>query len=476
MKITKKLLTILLVFALAFSIVACGDPEPCSEHIDENNDGVCDREDCGALIPGKAVGNAVATSYVDAVFQAIESAKTIVFTAEIDTTVTKTDFKDKNGNIMPPVGREQTIKIGGIAEFTLSYNEEKVDLKCQLDLSVDNSGEVEEISEAVYFIDGILYTKAVNDVWYGERITAEMLLSTLPEEALAILSSMDFDAFITAPTEEKIAEVKGAINEALSGLFKVNEDGSIGIVFDMASKINPYLTAIQAIDGEDTIADILNPYLMSMGITSTLEELIDVITLSGSKTAGELYSALNVYLTQNTGKNLQGMYDEIMAIPEIEIALISAGVCDKAGFDEIKALKLDTVMAQYSALTVDELMVALFGEGATVAQLGAMVKAVVTMPLSEFEDFETLEAIADLASCDAAYSYFNIALDEGKNFSGMSAGIEFSFKTVCEIERDSSSEYYSLLLVDFGFEINITSISATETTIELPEGVVIPPV
>ena len=474
MKAFKKILTLLLALALAFSVVACGEIKPCEEHIDENNDGVCDRENCGELIPGKAVSEAVATTYVDAVFEAIESAKTITLTAEIDTTIIKGALRDKTGNLMYSYIKDKAVEILGVAEMTLSFNEEKLDFKCQLDLTAKEGEKSEQIHEAVCFIDGILYKKAVNDVWYGERISTEDIMEMLPEAARDILAGVDFDSLVIAPKEEDFAKIRNAINEAVGGMFTVNSDGSIGIGFDLAEKINPYISALKAIDGEDTIASVVNPYLMSMGITSTFEELVDVVSASGKRTVGELYSALNVYLTQETGKNLQGIYDEIMAIEGVKAALITAEVCDEAGFEQIKAIKLDDVIAEYSTLTVDRLAATLFGEGVTIAQLGAQIKAIAMTPFAEFEGFSVIETALDLTSCETAYGYFNINLDEN-GFSGLSIGSDISFKTVVEMDAKKGVEYYSVLSVDLDFDINIISISAEETTITLPEGVVIPP-
>lgn len=472
MKITKRILSLLLVLALAFSIVACGEPKPCDEHIDENNDGVCDREGCGELIPGKAVSEAIATSYVEAVFDMVETAKTISFVAEIDTTITSGAFRDKAGNLMTIGEEDEKIIIDGTANFTISYIEERVDFKCELSLTADVAGEIQEINEAIYFIDGVLYTQAVNDVWYGERITAEMLMSMLPPEVAELLSGIDLDSIITAPTEEDVAELKSQINDAINGMFKVNEDGSIGIGFDYAELINPYLQSIKAIDGEDTIASVVNPYLMSAGVTTTLESLIDAFSLSGTKTVGELYSALNVYLTQNTGKNLQGIFDEIMAIPELKQALVMAELCTEAEFEELKAIKLDTAIADYTALTVDELLLSTSEEGETpntVAELGAMIKTVVTTPLSEMEGFSELEATMDFTTLDSANDYFSIKLDKELGFEEIKAGSELVFTTLMDTATQRNIVYYSTVSVDFAFEISITAISTETTTISIPE-------
>ena len=138
--------------------------------------------------------------------------------------------------------------------------------------------------------------------------------------------------------------------------------------------------------------------------------------------------------------------------------------------------KADTVIAEYQTLKVDELMVALFGEGVTIAELCATVKTIIATPLQQFEGFSTVEAVLDLTSCDVADGYFSIKLDDEMGFSGLNTGTNLSFKTVVEIEEKDNIEYYSVLSVDYSFEINITSISAETTTIAIPEDeVVIPP-
>ncbi len=480
MKFTKKLLALLLVFALAFCFVACGDPKPCEEHIDENSDGVCDREGCGALIPGAAVSEAVATSYVDAVFEAIEAAKTISFVVDVDTTVTISAARDKAGNLMNATEKDQVTKVAGTATIKLSYiEEERYDFMCELALTVDALGEKQEINEAVYFIDNVFYTETnVPGTWIGTEISAETVMAMLPPEVSSVLSGIDLGTIITAPGEEDIAAVKTAINEAVSGLFTVNEDGSIGIGFDAAAIVNPYLTALKAIDGEDTIASIINPYLMSAGVTTTVESLCDTVAASGNITVGQLYSAINVYLNDTYGKNIQGIFDEIMAIPELKSALVAAEVCTAEEFEQLKAIKIDTVIAEYTALTVDALLSSFAEDPAaamTAAQLGAMAKTVVTTPLAQMEGFAMVKEVIDLTTLDAANSYLNIDLDKELGFERLAIGSELAFTTLSSAHIKEAATYFSTISFDFDFEISINAISTETTTIALPEGAFVVP-
>ena len=101
-KLSITLLMLLCLIVSMFAFASCGDPEPaeCTRHVDLNGDGICDNEGCGASVEAKApyvpvpVNPTQATAYVNAIWGAVENAKTITVSINMSSTVGKGDSVD----------------------------------------------------------------------------------------------------------------------------------------------------------------------------------------------------------------------------------------------------------------------------------------------------------------------------------------------------------------------------------------------
>ena len=89
----KKILALLVVLSMVFCFAACGPEETptpenptCTDHVDADGNGICDTPGCGASVKGEyaptPVAPGMAAAYVNAIWGAVEAAKTVTATVD----------------------------------------------------------------------------------------------------------------------------------------------------------------------------------------------------------------------------------------------------------------------------------------------------------------------------------------------------------------------------------------------------------
>ena len=78
----KKIISLILALAALFVFASCGGATECTDHKDNNNDGICDTEGCGVAVEGKPETTGVTLSYevtvTDEEGNAIEGAVVVI--------------------------------------------------------------------------------------------------------------------------------------------------------------------------------------------------------------------------------------------------------------------------------------------------------------------------------------------------------------------------------------------------------------
>ncbi len=502
MKITKKIIALLLAMALAFCFVACGEPEPteCTSHVDKNGDGICDTEGCGAPVEKKPpqayvptpVNPAQAAAYVGAIWGAVENAKTVTVSIDMTSASGVGDSIDESGKVVEEAyGDAMSVHF----DITLAKTQEAVNLKVVGTADVD--GDIQAME--AYIVDGVGYSRNKEDTEWGEWYVApveipEEITSTVGQIMAVISSYLPEDFEIT---EDMIAEAKAAIAGAVSALMTVNEDGSFGAKLDAKPAVDAVLGFVAAIDIEDTMAEFINSVLALVDPEMTVEAILDGVGTYGSLTVGEIYTAVNDAVNEKTGMTIQQLKDAVLAEEQITSLLVAYGVVTEQMLADIKAMDIDTMMADYMEMTMDDVVYMVMmsmsdpeaspandGDAGdtvdTTGMLAAMAAELKTMltdttvGVAAGEGFDVFLDVIKTVDVDALYAYVNVKLGADLSFGKIEFGekIDISLTgpmTVYDEENETVIECKAEQYVQMEVVVAITSISSSETVIEAPE-------
>lgn len=506
MKLTKKIIALLLVAAFAFCFVACGEPTECTSHVDENGDGICDNEGCGATVEKPEtvyvpvpVDPVQAAAYVGAIWGAVENAKTVTVSIDMNSTVGKGESIDADGNAVSEAAED---KMSVHFDVTVAAAENAVNLKVVGSADADG----EKTAMEAYIVDGVVYAREQYDGewsdWDVETIEIPEEVSTTVTQIMSIISSYipeDFEI-----TDDMIAQAKAAIASAVSSLMKVNEDGSFGAKLDVQPAVKAAVDFIAAINPDDTVAEFINSVLALVEPTLTVETILDGVGVYGSVTVGQIYEAVSTAIETETGMTIQDIKDTVLAQQQIIDLLIGYGVVTQEQIDSAKAINVDEAIADYAAMTLDDVAYMIIssasGEAApatdaavegsgtaetapdttgTLAETAAQIKAMLTgTTVGEMagEGFDTFLEVMKSVKVNALYAYVNVKLGADLSFGKIEFGEKVDMALTIPTREyvevgtdyelvDCTAEQYNVTEI----VVAITSISSSETAIVAPE-------
>ena len=366
MKLTKKLLALLLVFVMVFSLASCfggPDGEPtvqggCTSHVDNDGDGKCDNEGCDAPVGGYVptpVAPDAAAAYVNAIWAAVETAKTVTATLEMSNTEAESDTVDKDGNV---IYEAYNNTMTAHFDLTLAMSENGLNLKV-----IGNAAMGEETqSFETYLVDGLMYSRmGYMDEWTEWNV--EPFENLGGEEGIisqftAIITGLlpeDFEV-----TDDMIAEVKAVFAQAIAALMTVNPDGSFGAKLDLKPVIQEVVNFLSSITETTTVEEVINKALSYVDPEMTISAILDDIATYGEITVGEIYTAINDAFLAEYEMGVNDIKNLIFSEESITSMLIANGSLDEETLASIQEMDIDAMMLEYATLNIDDLVYMMF--------------------------------------------------------------------------------------------------------------------
>ena len=451
----------------------------------------------GATVP---MDPALATTYVNAIWSAVENAKTI--TAKYETVMyqSTSDAVAEDGEVIFE-GYEDTVQMS--IEITLAMTETGISVK--MTGTVKEDDDVQEIE--AYVVDGVCYGRIKEGAEWDEW---EVTPIEIPEEANGMITQLG--AIITQMipadfeiTTEMIDEVKAAFAEAFTAALGVNPDGSFGVRVDTKDAIDAVLAFIKSIEADDTVGEIINSVLAMIDPEMTIESILDEIGANGAITVGEIYAALDAAFVEQFGMGINDIKNALLAEEAIVAMLVEQGIADEETLAAIAETDVEVMMADYLEMTLDDLVYMIFAAQSspepevqpmteepveepvdTTGMLAMMVeeiKAMLAMTLEEAAgiDYEMMMASIDAIEIRANYAYLTFKIADDLSIEKIEIGqkLDYTFgNTVRDYrEIDLGEGNYDYIVIE-GYEtltmtqetvFVITSVSNVETVITAPE-------
>ncbi|MBQ8174466.1 MAG: hypothetical protein IJ009_03595 [Clostridia bacterium] len=380
----KKLLSLLLVLAMLTGVLAACSSSTCKEHVDADKNGVCDvceaevpipcdkhtDEDlnnicdkCGATLTNDLT-KLLGIKIVKVAKDQIDTAKSVKITFDVQASVIYT----KNG--------EAVENDGGVYTYTIYLNrtEEGVDYKVHTlskILNAETGAYVTELDAVTqYKIGSVVYMyDAQEDTYWsydtstsqdGTAVDVTLQLERLEAALVGLLNDY-------AMSEEELEEVGSALVTAFS---IVNGKGSLSV--DLKPHFDSLKAYIMELDPETkTVRSLFNDILALADPSLTVEQIVDTIEDVGAMNVAEALSAIDIYLTDEYGKTLQGLYDELLANENAKVLIASLVLVadatpeEQAQFDawygSLQAQKIaDLIPEEMKAMTVYDLFALFF--------------------------------------------------------------------------------------------------------------------
>lgn len=293
-----------------------------------------------------------ATTYVNAIWGAVENAKTVTATIYVYQSQSNSDAVNAEGEV---VYEADEFWAYARMDVTLAMSENGLNVKIVGDGV--NDGGTSKIEG--YIVDGVEYSRiSENDVW-GEW---EVQPFEMPEDAAGILTQLE--AIITEAipddfemTAEKISEIKATLGTAIATAMGVNPDGSFGLRVDSKVAIDAMLDYFKGIKAEDTVGSVINGILAMIDPEMmTIEAILDEIGTNGAVTVGEVYTALNAALVEETGKSINDIKNALLAQEAIVTILVEEGIADAETLAAIAGNDVEVMIADYTEMTLDDLV------------------------------------------------------------------------------------------------------------------------
>ena len=571
----KKIFALFVALAMVLCFASCdgtrGEIIPnenaCVDHVDSDGDGMCDTDGCGATVEvsndggdttpgdngttengngnsgnsgntesgdnggntgnsgnsgntgnsGVAMDSMLATTYTNAIFDAIENAKTV--TAAV-TLIYKKDAGDSLAIDDGRVVREGNgIEVSLDLDVTLAMSENGLNFKILGDaITTRKQGDkVQSANEKMeaYIVDGVSYFRAIQgDEWGDWAIDPiEMPENTngMITQLVAIIAELAPGEFEVTP--EMIEEMKLTFTNAITVLMTVKPDGSFGARVDAKDSSDALVEFLKGIKAEDTASEVINRFLAMSNLNFTVEALLDEIGTCGAVTVGELYAYFNEVFVTELGVGINDAKNAILTEERIVAILVENGVADESMIAKIKAMDLDALATEYAEMTLDDVAYAMLAaqsasasssdvtlepdelspddalpeesintEG-TFAMLIARIKSMLTMTAAEafggkYEDFV---ATVNGIEVRESYSYVTFKVSDDLSIEKVEYGEkqDLTYMEISTIKElvggdDGSDELVIIksaatvtTLQDL--VVNITSVSNQETVIEAPE-------
>lgn len=388
MKLFKKVATTVLSLAMAFSFGSC-----------DLFNGIGGKKDpADSSTPSSSEVTGEGAKYMEGIIKSLKEANTLTINVDAvsDTTYVETDhnFTDKtNADITLQLAKvENTYNVYFNASVETIHHE------------YTNTDTVEAyiISDAIYVLedgeeDGSGWTKqafdwetalGLNDAEAGTE--GAPTATTMIEQMLGQLAAGDTTALYNA---------LGVIFEQAVLIDIKNQ--TYNFELDLAAPINAGIEYLNDLDLAQSVTAYVDGILASVNAGVTVKDILEEVATAGTVTVQDIYNALNAAIQENANMDIDGLKNEVLN--QLDLSMYET-MMDEESFAQIsqmitmlKETKVSELLADYMAVTVDDLIAMYMGEGATAEALAAQVEAM----LSEM----TVGNVLDMISAGMGENY-----------------------------------------------------------------------
>ncbi len=474
----KKLLMLILVLSMVFSLVACKSECEKKGHLDEDKNGVCDRceenydgphnihadentdgrcDGCESIMIDYSKPNIVGTILRKSLEKQFHTTQSFQFEFEFEVVHSDSAWESED-DVFTQIETENIDKRK--VELWVNRNGDSFDLKIITDYytfhsEISSDGDYydyeNDYGSLVYVIDGYIYTELVDDTFKKEKFTTNKLDEILLELSSAeILSKDKKDALLNALG----AEVATVLN------LKDNK-GSMSI--NLKDGVDELLAYIAALDFEtDTVGKVLNDALTTISKDLTVEDIITELERVSNLTINEALSELDAWLTENHSTTVQGVIDSLVGSPELlktlEEILLMVNNADPSDtelqetiagmIEQFKNFNLANFIAEneLGELTVYELVASMV-DGTMPARdaFFTSIKAMMDMTLAEFDEniangaVSNLQKMASMISVDSLNAMIDVKLENVLELSELSGSFNIGFTITTPSEYEGKT-------------------------------------
>ena len=438
MKKFQKVTAMLLGLTMSVSLFACGGEGSDSSSKGKEPDNILGVELPGNLEEGEG------KQYLDGAVQAFKAANTIT----IEYTMAYTYSETESSPLMAEAETESS-SLDVTVKATLAKTDAGYNVSIDINATGSEDGEpfTEELKLA--YIDGYVYNSDFNydedeGVW-EEILWADLVNKSSTPDTYNVDVEEGFvenqsptpiydavTAFLTGELNDvdfsPIYDILGPVVEA----FAFIENNEYKFNLDMKADVTTALQTLANMDWTQSIETYINGILQENGSDKTVKSILDEIGSYGVKTVGEVYKEFNDALKKETGKDLNGLKNELVSkLKNIDFTALEgyipaetlAEILDT--INQIEATNFDEEIKPYEEMTIDELIPLITGSSApnTLKSITDMAyESLKTIPLQQALYSMGMQEIMDFAK-EAKYITIN---DLSENLSIKFNGYKFS--------------------------------------------------
>ena len=405
----QKVTAMLLGLTMSASLFACGGNSGSDSSSKEPNTIL------GVELPGN-LEEGEGAQYLDGAVQAFKAANTVT----IEYTVSYTHSITEKS---PYIAEAETENFDLDVTFKATLAKTNTGYNLAIEGNAVRSEDGESFNDPLkfYLVDGAAYTYDIEtQTWDTEDITDFEEYEEFMQIYNTLMSDeADFSA---------IYDILGPVVEA----FAFIENNEYKFNLDMKQDVTTALQTLANTDWTQTVETYINNALKEYGSQETVKSILDKIGAYGAKTVGEVYQEFNAILVQETGKDANGLKNELISkIKNIDFDMLGEYLPEEtiaealATINQIEAMSIDELIKPYNAMTIDEIL-PLLTETPTISPLQTLTDTIYislqTMPLQEALYSMGMEEIMDFAK-EAKYITIN---DLSENLSVKFQGFKFS--------------------------------------------------
>lgn len=419
MKKFQKVAAMLLGLTMSVSLFACGGSGDDSSK-ENGPDNILGIELPGNLEEGEG------EQYLDGAVEAFKAANTVT----IEYTMSASSSTTINS---PYIAEEETDSFGLDVTFKATLAKTETGYNIAIEGNAVRNEDSETYTEPLkaYIVDGYVYNYDYDEetwdsiAWkdLGNIEGNEDMPTYIYDAVTAFLSGDVADIDFSA-----VYDILGPVVEA----FAFIENGEYKFNLDAKEDVTTALQTLANMDWTQSIETYINGILQENGSDKTVKSILDEIGSYGVKTVGEVYKEFNETLKKETGKDLNGLKNEVISkIKNIDFDALTAYMPAEelaealAIINQIEAVNFDEEIKPYEEMTIDELIPLITGSSApsTLKSITDMAyESLKTIPLQQALYSMGMQEIIDFAK-EAKYITIN---DLSENLSVKFSGYKFS--------------------------------------------------
>lgn len=347
MKTFKKIAASLLALTMSASLFACGG---------SGDDSTPQGGGLATLFPEGNLAEGDGAKYLEGAVDAFNEAETITIEVDLDT---GSSTKASSPYMEEPMTSNSAMDV--TFKATLAKTETGYNVAMEGNAVISRGGETITQPVKACIVDGFAYNYDYEEKTW-EKASLEDIMDTEGNESLSELAEL-YNALTAEDADfSEVFAVLGPIVEQ----FAYIEDNEYKFQLDLKKDATDALNYLANLDYTQTLETYLNSVLTKFGSNKTVKDILDEVGSHGAYTVGEAYAALNEILVQETGKNVKGIKDELVA----ELKALDTSIFEEylsadeiaqfnAILTQIEGMDVDAFVQPYAEVTVDELLVML---------------------------------------------------------------------------------------------------------------------